>query len=47
MMEPVLSHSRTTADEVRFLMSDIAARVATVREDCGEPLAGNRPRLAD
>jgi hypothetical protein len=47
MMEPVLSRSRTTADEVRFLMSDVAARLATMREDCGEPLAGNRPRLAD
>jgi hypothetical protein len=47
MMEPVLSHSRTTADEVRSLMSDIAARLAAVREGYEEPLAGSRPSLCD
>jgi hypothetical protein len=47
MMEPLLSHSRTTADEVRSLMSDIAARLAAVREDHGEPLTGDRPSLGD
>jgi len=47
MMEPVLSHSRTTASEVRTLMSDMAARLAAGREDHGEPSAGSWQIISD
>ena len=47
MMEPVLNYSRTTADEVRSLMSDVAVRLAVAREGYGEPLADSRPTLGD
>ena len=47
MMEPVLNHSRTTADEVRTLMSDAAARLAVAKESDGEPLMDSQPSLGD
>ena len=47
MMEPVLNYSRTTADEVRSLMSDVAERLATAREGYGDPSAENRPVISD
>jgi hypothetical protein len=47
MMEPVLNYSRTTADEVRSLMSDIAVRLATAREGHGDPSGDSRTAVSD
>jgi hypothetical protein len=47
MMEPVLNYSRTTADEVRSLMSDVAGRLATSREECCGASADERTVVGD
>lgn len=47
MMEPVLNYSRTTADEVRSLMSDVAERLATAKEVYGDPSAEDHSILCD
>ena len=47
MMEPVLNYSRTTADEVRSLMSDAAARLAVAKEGYGEPSMDSQLCLDD
>jgi len=47
MMEPVLNYSRTTADEVRSLMSDVAERLATAKEGYGDPSAEDHSILCD